>query len=190
MDEQNPDPVPTPFLDSTIPQVYAFFKKYLRRPDDKDYGLHSFTHFTFLAVDVECVQPTSPLPAIPEGSPWRTDSSYTILVCSDAPDWHENGTQARLKTQRLPMAAAMEFLDGLEDLTVTPSEVHSCVFDNPNAPVLKLFPPPPLLPTPPFTMDEDQEYKPGSPAEMRQYKSNGLRMEERKERTDIVGEEE
>lgn len=84
----------------------------------------------------------------------------------------------------------MKDLLSLEDLIITPSELHNCVYENPKAPVLKLFPPPILYPVAPFTRDEDQECKVASPAEMRRYKSNGLRMDEEKERKETVGEDE
>ncbi|KAI4144557.1 MAG: hypothetical protein L6R39_004129 [Caloplaca ligustica] len=179
---------PKPFLGQTVRQVYSFFKNHLRRPEDKVYDPAPFTHFTFLAVDAECVRPSEPLRPLPEGTPFPTDSSYSILVCTDAPDWNECGPQARMKTLRLPISAVFEHLLGLEELTTTPSEIYNCIFDS-NGTVLKLFPPPTHLPVATFTMDENQKYTTGTPAQMRLYKSNGLRLEEHRQRRESTGEE-
>lgn len=59
-----------------------------------------------------------------------------------------------------------------------PSEINRLVFEDPKTDVFQLFPPPLRLPVAHTTMDEDQEYKPGTPAEMRQYNGNGSRLEE------------
>lgn len=91
---------------------------------------------------------------------------------------------------RLPIAAAFDFVDLLEHLSQTPSEVHRQVFENPDIDVIDLSPPPILIPVPPFTWDEDQKYKPASPAEMRQKKIQGLRMVEEQQRRKVVDESE
>ncbi|KAL8937419.1 MAG: hypothetical protein Q9216_004430 [Gyalolechia sp. 2 TL-2023] len=181
-DSSDPTPSPTPFLGKTVPQIYAFFKDHLRQPEDSTTH-HPFTHFTFLAVDTECIQPsaTSNMPEIPDGSPYRTDSDYTILLCSDAPDFHESDAQPRLKTLRLPIAAALEHLDSVEELTMAPREVYTSVYEDQDADVVKLLPPAKMIPIPPFVNSEDQEYKVGTPIETRMRKRQGLRIAEEAE---------
>ena len=57
---------PTPFSDSTVNQVYDFFKAHLRPADDDPRGIyHTFTYFTFLVVDAECL----------ESDPWQCVSA-------------------------------------------------------------------------------------------------------------------
>lgn len=54
--------LPTPFLTSTVEEVYEFFKNHVRPADDDPQGKHhSFTYFTFLVIDDECV----------ESEPWQ-----------------------------------------------------------------------------------------------------------------------
>ncbi|KAL8962007.1 MAG: hypothetical protein Q9193_001525 [Seirophora villosa] len=173
----SPVAAPTPFLGCTIRQVYAFFKDHLRQPEHTT-AHHPFTHFTFFAVDTECVQPSSSGPRIPEGWPYCGESGYQILLCTDAPDFHESDAEPRLKTIRLPLVAAFENVELLEDLIITASELHRRIFEDPDVMTLRLIPPAPLIPIPPFTNDEDQEYKMGTPAESRKRKRQGLRLGE------------
>ncbi|KAI4097345.1 MAG: hypothetical protein LQ344_000444 [Seirophora lacunosa] len=84
----------------------------------------------------------------------------------------------RLKTIRLPLVAAFENVELLEDLIITASELHRRIFEDPDVMTLRLIPPAPLIPIPPFTNDEDQEYKIGTPAESRKRKRQGLRLGE------------
>lgn len=175
--EESSEPIPTPFLGDTVLHVYRFFRDILRQPEDSTTH-HSFTHFTFLAVDEECVRPSGSLriPKIPDGSPYRTDSIYSILLCSDAPDFNESDAQPRLKKLRLPIAAALEHLDAVEELTMAPREVYTAVYEDPDADVVRLLPPAKMIPIPPYTNSEDQEYKVGTPAESRIRKHQGLRI--------------
>ncbi|KAL8948425.1 MAG: hypothetical protein Q9222_005391 [Ikaeria aurantiellina] len=158
----------------------------MRLPEDTSASHHPFTHFTFLAIDTECFDPTVRLPEIPGGSQFCTDSKFTVLVCSDAPDLYENDTEPRLKTLRLPIMAALGHLEALEYLLTTPSEVHRVVFEDPNTDCIKLLPPAAFIPVPPFTGDEDQEYRLGSAAQMRERKRQGLRIAEEAERENGV----
>ncbi|KAL8736205.1 MAG: hypothetical protein Q9166_000360 [cf. Caloplaca sp. 2 TL-2023] len=182
--------VPTPFLGSTLPQVYSFFKSHLRRPVDMDYDHHPFTSFHHVsgraAVDQECFQPSSPQPEVPVGSPFPTDSSYTILLCSDAPDVDENDENdenADLKPLRLPVAAAFEHL---EPVDITPSEAYQLTYkEDLEIDTINLYRPARLIPVQPFTGNEDQEYKLGSPFEMRKRKRQGLRIAEKAEREGV-----
>lgn len=49
--------IPMPFLNSTLEEVYEFFKNHLRPADDDPHGWrHIFTYFTFLVVDADCVK--------------------------------------------------------------------------------------------------------------------------------------
>ncbi|KAL8717226.1 MAG: hypothetical protein Q9225_005511 [Loekoesia sp. 1 TL-2023] len=177
LEDESSESVPTPFLGDTVLHVYRFFRDHLREPEDSTI-LHPFTHFTFLAVDAECVQPSESLriPEIPDGSPYRTDSIYTILLCSDAPDFNESDAQPRLKQLRLPIAAALEHLNAVEQLTMAPREVYTAVYEDPEADVIKLLPPAKMIPIPPYTNSQDQEYKVGTPAESRIRKHQGLRI--------------
>lgn len=107
---------PTPFLDHTIPQLYDFYKAHLR-PDENygDPGMH-FTSFTFFAVDFACLC----------ASPWE------IILCSDGPDYGEDD-EIVLKTKRLPIAVAFEYLCSIEMLVSNiseichPSELGMCI---------------------------------------------------------------
>ncbi|KAL9000938.1 MAG: hypothetical protein Q9188_005557 [Gyalolechia gomerana] len=114
------------------------------------------------------------MPEIPTGSPYRTDSN-------DVPDLHESDSQLRLKALRLPIAAALEHLDAVEELTMTPREVYTAVYEDPDAEVVKLLPPAKMIPIPPFTNSEEQGYKVGTPAETRMRKRQGLRIAEEAE---------
>ncbi|KAI4144556.1 MAG: hypothetical protein L6R39_004128 [Caloplaca ligustica] len=173
---KNNDPIPQPFLNHTVPQAYTFFKDHLRQLEDER-GHHPFAHFTFLAVDDQCIRPSSPLPES-AGSPSDTGSSFTILLCTDAPDFHESDTEPRLKTLRLPIAAAFTEIEKIEELFITPSELYRSVFESGDFNILKLIPPARFFPVPPFTNDDDQEYRLASPVEMRQRKKQGLRIGE------------
>ncbi|KAL8929869.1 MAG: hypothetical protein Q9208_001013 [Pyrenodesmia sp. 3 TL-2023] len=171
------NPEPYPFLNSTVPQVYAFFKSHIRQPEDAIRG-HSLAHFTFLAVDAQCVRPSSSPPE-PVEPRYRTGSNFTILVCTDAPDFYESDDEPRLKTLRLPIAAAFQHLEQIDELVITPSELYTRIFENEHANTLRLMPPACLYPIPPYTDDEDeQEYKLGSFAQMRERKKQGLRLGE------------
>ncbi|KAL8969779.1 MAG: hypothetical protein Q9183_001832 [Haloplaca sp. 2 TL-2023] len=169
-------PTPTPFLNSTVPQIYSHFKSYLRRPDDFDYLKHPFTHFTFLVIDQQCLEPTDS----------ESPSGFTILLCSDGPDLHES--QTRLKTLRLPIEAAFKHLQDVEDLMISPSEVYTRVFEDPDSETLALFPIPSMIHIPPFTgiYDAEQRFKPGTPAEMREKKTDAFRRIEIAQRQEVV----
>lgn len=48
---------PMPFLNSTVEEVYEFFKNHLRPVDDDPRGIyHTFSYFTFLVVDADCIK--------------------------------------------------------------------------------------------------------------------------------------
>lgn len=48
---------PQPFLNSTVEEAYEFFKNHLRPADDDPRGSwHTFSYFTFLAVDADCIK--------------------------------------------------------------------------------------------------------------------------------------
>ena len=48
---------PNPFRNSSIEEVYDFFKNHVRPADDDPLGyVHTFTYFTFLVIDAECVK--------------------------------------------------------------------------------------------------------------------------------------
>ncbi|KAL8689998.1 MAG: hypothetical protein Q9218_004461 [Villophora microphyllina] len=163
------DNIPIPFLGSTVPSVYAYFKDHLRQPEDS-ISHHPFTHFTFLAVDAECFRPSSSD---------SKKSSYTILLCSDAPDFHESDDSVRLKTLRLPIPAALEDLDMVEGLLMTPSEVYKGVFEEVNPEVLRIQPPAWFFPKEPIVdYPSEQVYRRSTPAEARFRKKQGLRIAE------------
>ncbi|KAL8753165.1 MAG: hypothetical protein Q9184_005498, partial [Pyrenodesmia sp. 2 TL-2023] len=163
------NPTPYPFLNNTVPQVYAFFKNHIRQPEEAICG-HSLAHFTFLAVDAQCVWPSSPPPE-PLESRYSTGSNFTVLVCTDAPDFHEGDNEPRLKTLRLPIAAAFQRLEQLDELVITASEMYTRTFENQDAMNLRLMPPACLYPIPPYTDDLDEQvYKLGSYAQMRERK--------------------
>lgn len=149
---------PMPFLNSTVPEIYSFFDSHLRRPSDSK-GSHHFTDFTFLAVDSECFR-----------------SPYTILVCSDAPDFHESETETRLKVLRLPLADAPAHWESVEFLLETPSEAGIAPPQDSDVamPVVKVLPFPNWIPVEPYTNDRYQEYRIGTPAEARLKKKDGL----------------
>ncbi len=49
--------LPMPFLNSTVEEVYEFFKNHLRPADDDRRGFdHTFSYFTFLVVDADCIK--------------------------------------------------------------------------------------------------------------------------------------
>lgn len=129
-------------------------------------------------VDAQCVHSSSPLlePLQPRDSP---DSEFTVLVCSDAPDFYEGDSEPRLKTLRLPIATAFHYLDAIDQLTITPSEIYTLVFEDQYTNILRMRPLPCLTPIPPYTDDLDEQlYKLGSFAEMRERKKQGLRLGE------------
>jgi len=67
---------PMPFLNTTVEEVYEFFKNHLRPADDDPRGFdHTFSYFTFLVVDADCIK----------SGPWQ---------CVSAPACH-------IHTQRL-----------------------------------------------------------------------------------------
>ncbi|KAL9588130.1 MAG: hypothetical protein Q9203_003056 [Teloschistes exilis] len=171
------DHTPTPFLGFTVPSVYTFYKNHLRKADDS-ISHHPFTHFTFLAVDAECFRRSS--------SESESSSSYTILLCSDAPDFHESGDRARLKTLRLPISAALKELDSVEFLTMTPSEVYKSVFEEVNPQVLRVHPPAWFFPKEPLVDNpSEQVYRRATPAEARLRKQQGLRIAETSQQGDV-----
>ena len=62
--------LPKPFLNSTVEEVYEFFKNHLRPADDDPRGFnHTFSYFTFLAVDADCVK----------SEPWQCVSALPIM---------------------------------------------------------------------------------------------------------------
>ncbi len=152
---------PMPFLNSTVEEVYSFFNSYLRSPSDRN-GFHHFTDFTFFVVDSECF--SSP----------RSD--YTILLCSDGPDFDESETETRLKIIELPVADALETAVPVELLQETPSEAGVAPPQDPNLDkiIVKVMPFPTFIPLEPYTNDEDQEYRIATPAEARSRKKEGL----------------
>ncbi|KAL8871539.1 MAG: hypothetical protein Q9174_002652 [Haloplaca sp. 1 TL-2023] len=172
------EPTSQPFLGSTVGSVYEFFKNHVRKNEDVSTH-HAFTHFTFLAVDEECFNPSSPLPELPAGSRYDPDYKYTILVCTDAPDFNEGDSEPKLKVLRLPLDAAGRYLETLEQLNVAPSEVQRLVYEDPNARWLKMNPMPILRPIEPYTNPHDQEYQLATPAEARKNKKAGIRSGER-----------
>ncbi|KAL8689995.1 MAG: hypothetical protein Q9218_004458 [Villophora microphyllina] len=97
----------------------------------------------------------------------------------------------KLKTLRLPIYAALHYIPDLEDCSVTPSEIHTLVFENPRARTVYLDPIASLIPIPPYydnPFDGRQKYKPGSAAEMKAKKANGLRGLEEADKVEVVGE--
>lgn len=117
------EPIPTPFLNSTIDQVYNFYKTHIRLAMWAKY----FTNCTFLVIDEEGV---------------RSDPRQCIL-CSDTPDFGEADDEVTLKQLRLPIAQAMEDADRIESLIKCPSEVG-----HPSGMALSIMPPPWMEATP------------------------------------------
>ena len=110
-----------PFLNSTVEEVYEFFKNHLRPKDDDPQGcFHTFSYFSFLAVDADCVK----------------SKPYQCILCCDAPDVGEAHPETRLKQHRLRAPHAVEGLFLLEELVQMPSEFVS----NPDF-VLGVMPP-------------------------------------------------
>ena len=130
--------------------------------------------FTFLVFDAESAAATLPI----------DQDRATLLMCSDGPDYGEaeEGEDAalaasfepRLKAPRVTFRDAVESLAGLENLTLTPKEVHK---DK----ALKVIPPV-------FMANEDARKENGQmvyrgrvvvPAEARRKKAQALRRAER-----------
>lgn len=99
---------------------------------------------------------------------------------------YESHQQPRLKTLRLPIAVALEYVEAIEELDLTPSEACGWAYENPHAKVIECFPIASIVPIPPFTGGSEQKFKPGSPAEIREKKCEVLRIEEEQERTERV----
>ena len=66
---------PMPFLNSTVEEVYEFFKNHLRPADDDPNGYrHTFSYFTFLVVDADCIK----------SEPWQCVSAPACYTtCND-----------------------------------------------------------------------------------------------------------
>ncbi|KAL9614856.1 MAG: hypothetical protein Q9167_000689 [Letrouitia subvulpina] len=94
------------FIGSTIEEIYEFFIKHLR-PETDSTAPEQLTYFTFLAVDAGCIQA----------------SPSECIVCCDAPDYNEAQDEIILKTLRLPIKEAVEYLCPLEQLRLTVSDV-------------------------------------------------------------------
>ncbi|KAI4179481.1 MAG: hypothetical protein LQ348_005384 [Seirophora lacunosa] len=158
----SPVAAPTPFLGCIIRQVYAFFKDHLLFSPSTQ---NAFNHLRLGH-------------GFPKGG-HTVGSLGTKFFSAPTP---QTSTKAmlspRLKTIRLPLVAAFENVELLEDLIITASELHRRIFEDPDVMTLRLIPPAPLIPIPPFTNDEDQEYKIGTPAESRKRKRQGLRLGE------------
>lgn len=99
-------PSPKAFIGSTVEEIYDFFTKHLR-PDTDSTAPEQLTYFTFLAVDAGCIQA----------------SPSQCIICCDAPDYDEAEDDVILKTLRLPIKEAVEYLCPLEQLRLTMSEV-------------------------------------------------------------------
>lgn len=150
-----------PFLNATIPEIYSFVRSHLLEPADAR-GLHHFTDFTFAAIDSKCFG--------------KSPAEYTILICSDAPDFQEAKSEVRLKTTRVPLSEALTSLLTIETLTKTPKEVQ--ISPPPDSDldivIVKTFPPVILMPIEPYTNDEDQKYIASTPAEARVKKREAI----------------
>lgn len=97
---------PEAFIGNTVDDVYDFFTRHLR-PDTESTAPEQLTYFTFLAVDAECIQASPP----------------ECIICCDAPDYDEAQDDVILKTLRLPIKEAMDYLCPLEQLRLTMTEV-------------------------------------------------------------------
>ena len=105
--------------------------------------MHPFTNFIFLAVDAECYSRPSPPDEggppsrntrananarAPSPPPLLDPSDFTILICTDAPDFYQldSTTSPTLQTLRLPLDAALgprcSLAQTIKTLTMTPSE--------------------------------------------------------------------
>ena len=100
-------PNPTPFLGCSVNQVYDFFKASLR-PAGESKVNESCTYFSFIAIDEECLRSEPP----------------QCIVCSDAPDFGEAENEMKLKTLRMDIVLAFQYLCALEQLSLTPSELN------------------------------------------------------------------
>lgn len=98
--------MPQAFFGSTIDDVYGFFKHHLR-PESDNTARDPLTSFTFVAIDVDCIN-ASPL---------------ECALCCDALDFNEAPDNVKLKTLRLPLEKALAFLCLLEQLRLTVSDV-------------------------------------------------------------------
>lgn len=150
------------------------------RPPVNSNEIHHFTHFTFLVVDSECFQPSSSSTESPTISQSPQHLNYTILLCSDAPDFHESETELRLKTVRLPLADELTSINTVEQLVMTPSEVHKSFLQDSDLDflVVRLLPFPRFIPVEPFSNDEHQLYRPATPAEAFSRKREGMMIAE------------
>lgn len=88
----------------------------------------TFAYFTFLAVDAACFQS-------------RIQDEWEIIVCSDAPDYHESiATGPRLKVFQKNIPRAMESLSAIEMMCSTPIEIaKNCAM------VSSVMPPPTMM---------------------------------------------
>lgn len=141
---------PRNFTNSTADSVYDFYNKYIRSADGSTSKV-SFTNFTFLIIDGECV---------------KSDPQQCI-VCCDAPDYDDpDDDNIRLTRMRVPIETAMWILTPLEQLTMTPSE--ALTFDGDA-----------LCSVPPFTVkqaasDESGDFILATPAEARAAKQRAI----------------
>ncbi|MCJ1390831.1 hypothetical protein MMC18_003692 [Xylographa bjoerkii] len=101
---------PSPFLNASVDDIYAFYKERLR-PIDDNTERDVFTSFTFLAVDAACLRSSPP----------------QCILCSDAPDYREAAEEVVLKQLRLPLEDAVWHMVPLEQMTMTPSEISTPV---------------------------------------------------------------
>jgi hypothetical protein len=141
---------PFPFLDCTIGQVYDFFKNHLRAADDS-VGHEHFSYYTFIAIDEDCLQ-----------------SNAQCIICSDAPDFGESDDEIRLKSLRMPIESAMQYLCALEQLNITMSDLEK----NEEEWGFSMMPLPTLVPV----ENERNLFKVATHAESRRSKRIGIKL--------------
>lgn len=124
-------PPRTPFLNWSVEDIYAYWKRKLCAPGDGSNLIYSA--FTFVVIDEQSVQ---------EFATEGRGNSATVVLGSDAPDFEEGVDDPLvLKTARVELGGAAMDVVGLEMLTTSPSELGSAVG-------LSIMPPPALAGSP------------------------------------------
>lgn len=76
---------PMPFFNSTVEEVYEFFKNHLRPADDDPRGhLHTFSYFTFLVVDADCTN-SEPWQCVSAPACYTTRNDYLPRASTQMP---------------------------------------------------------------------------------------------------------
>ena len=128
-----------------------------------------------MVVDHECFQPALPSAEYStlEAQSAQDPSQYTILICSDASDFGESETEVRLKVFRYSFKNVSLRTWRIDKLLETPSEAHGREGDG-EFYLVMMDPLPGILRIPPYTMDEDQEYRAASVLEARVVKRRAI----------------